>query len=125
MRPTVSRGPTQVVIEAGAIVEVGELSPLTSDVTAHDLGDVTLLPGLVDAHTHLTWDATREAVAHVSEADDEALLGQAQAAASAALAVGITTVRDLGDRGTPRSGCVTGGGPTRRPARRSWPRARR
>ncbi len=73
---------------------MGEPSPLTSDVTVHDLGDVTLLPGLVRRAHAPDLGRDPEAVAHVSEADDEALLGQAQAAASAALAVGITTVRD-------------------------------
>ncbi len=92
-------GRMQVVVDGGQIVEVGPPTPLAVDVPVEDLGDVTLLPGLVDAHTHLTWDATREAVARVSSADEPALIEQARAAAAAALGVGITTVRDLGDRG--------------------------
>jgi imidazolonepropionase-like amidohydrolase len=91
-------GPTQVVVDAGTILEVGPPTAVASDVVVHDLGDTTLLPGLVDAHVHLTWDASAQAVARVSAADDDALLRQAEAAAASALAVGITTVRDLGDR---------------------------
>ncbi len=63
-----------------------------------DLGDVTLLPGLVDSHVHLVFDATEDPVGHLAGQDDGALLAQAGAAAHRALAAGITTVRDLGDR---------------------------
>jgi len=92
------RGPTQVVIDGGKILEVGAPAPVSSDTSVFDLGDATLLPGLIDAHVHLTWDASVEAVAHVSEATDRELLDRARASADAALSVGITTVRDLGDR---------------------------
>jgi len=40
-----------VEIDAGRIVSVG---PRTGPVT-HDLGDVTVLPGLIDVHTHIDW----------------------------------------------------------------------
>lgn len=92
------RGPTQVVIEDGTILDVGAPAAVAGDGLVLDLGDATLLPGLVDAHVHLTWDASPDAVAHLSAASDEELLMQARASASAALDVGITTVRDLGDR---------------------------
>jgi imidazolonepropionase-like amidohydrolase len=55
-----------------------------------DLGDMTLLPGLVDAHTHLWWqepDASQ---------DDERSLLDAAAHAARALSGGTTTARDLG-----------------------------
>ncbi|HMP08114.1 MAG TPA: amidohydrolase family protein, partial [Lacipirellulaceae bacterium] len=40
-----------VTIAGGRIVEVGPRPPAGAQVT--DLGDVALLPGLVNAHTHL------------------------------------------------------------------------
>lgn len=55
-----------------------------------DLGDMTLLPGLVDAHTHLWW-----AEPDTPPSDGRSLLDAAIHAA-AALAGGTTTARDLG-----------------------------
>jgi len=91
-------GPVQVLVTEGKIAAVGDPAPLPETVELLDLGETTLLPGLVDAHTHLTWDAGPDAVARVSTGSREELMAQARRSASAALAVGITTVRDLGDR---------------------------
>ena len=63
-----------------------------------DLGDATLMPGLVDPHQHLVFDASTDPVAHLQAVDDAALLQEMGAAARRALAAGITTIRDLGDR---------------------------
>jgi imidazolonepropionase-like amidohydrolase len=63
-----------------------------------DLGGATLLPGLVDTHVHLAFDASADPVAALAERDDDAALAAMAAAGRAALAGGITTVRDLGDR---------------------------
>ena len=63
-----------------------------------DFGDVTPLPALIDAHQHLVFDASDDPVAHLQAEDDAAVLQGMHHAAQRALAVGITTVRDLGDR---------------------------
>ncbi len=63
-----------------------------------DLGDVTLLPGLIDVHQHLAFDASSDPVSQLARDDDNALLLRMRLAAQRALAVGITTIRDLGDR---------------------------
>lgn len=89
---TVTRDPV-VLVDAGRIVEKG------SPAEVLDLGDATLLPGLVDAHTHLALDASDDPVGRVVAASDDELLDSMRAAARTALAAGITTVRDLGDRG--------------------------
>ena len=84
-----------VLIEDGRIAAVrsGGEPP---DVT--DLGDVTLLPGLIDPHVHLVLDAVPPVVERLTEADDDVVLERARAAARQSLSAGVTTVRDLGDR---------------------------
>ncbi|GIF50655.1 imidazolonepropionase-like amidohydrolase [Asanoa ferruginea] len=86
-----------VYVEGGTVVSVAHGGPAPAD--ALDLGAVTLLPGLVDAHTHLVFDAGADPVARLHAVDDDELLRGAKVAATRALHAGITTVRDLGDRG--------------------------
>jgi imidazolonepropionase-like amidohydrolase len=57
------------------------------------------MPGLVDAHLHLAFDASTDPVGHLAETGDDLLRGQMAEAARRALRAGVTTVRDLGDRG--------------------------
>ncbi|MET9879133.1 amidohydrolase family protein [Actinacidiphila glaucinigra] len=64
-----------------------------------DLGPQTcLLPGLIDSHIHLAFDASANPVASLTATGDDDLLAHMRAAAQSALQAGITTVRDLGDR---------------------------
>ncbi|RLU85032.1 amidohydrolase [Streptomyces griseocarneus] len=88
-----------VLVEKGRIVDVraGGEPPVGAEWV--DLGDVTLLPGLVDTHVHLAFDASDDVVGSLRDADDEELLARMRAAGRATLAAGVTTVRDLGDRG--------------------------
>ncbi|HZA16854.1 MAG TPA: amidohydrolase family protein [Pseudonocardiaceae bacterium] len=58
-----------------------------------------MLPGLIDAHVHLAFDASTDVVTSIGAVDDAQLLTQMAQAARRALRSGITTVRDLGDRG--------------------------
>lgn len=85
-----------VLVRDGVIEEVGD--NLMGEFPVIDLGpEVTLLPGLIDAHVHLCLDEDLEVVASM-DLDDEALLDRMRAAADKTLAAGVTTVRDLGDR---------------------------
>jgi imidazolonepropionase-like amidohydrolase len=91
-------GPGTVVVDEGRIVDVGSGDP-PSRAELLDLGpDACLLPGLVDAHVHLAFDATGDVVGGLADTDDADLLGKMRQAAERAISAGITTVRDLGDR---------------------------
>ena len=46
--------PGIVVVTGGRIVAVGPSAQIPSAAEVIDLGDATLLPGFIDAHTHLT-----------------------------------------------------------------------
>jgi len=87
-----------VLIEAGRVVAVQSGAEPPADAEVTDLGPVTLVPGLVDSHVHLAFDASLDPVGHLAGADDEELLAAMRARARLALSVGVTTVRDLGDR---------------------------
>ncbi len=88
-----------VVIDGGTIVAVdsGAAAPDGADVV--DLGEAALLPGLVDTHVHLAFDASVDPVGALAGRDDEQATQAMIRAGQAALRGGVTTVRDLGDRG--------------------------
>jgi imidazolonepropionase-like amidohydrolase len=89
-----------VVVADGAITAVhGQAEPVPADAHVVDLPGLTLMPGLVDAHLHLCFDATGDPIGHLAQADDDTLRQQIAEAARRALRAGVTTVRDLGDRG--------------------------
>lgn len=63
------------------------------------LPDATVLPGLVDCHVHLAFNAGRDPVAALTDDDDATVLLGMAGRARQLLDAGVTTVRDLGDRG--------------------------
>jgi imidazolonepropionase-like amidohydrolase len=86
-----------VLHEAGRIVGLMRASEAPSDARIADLGDVTLLPGLIDAHVHMIWDGAREQPEPL-RASESVPKGAIRAVRHAAdtLACGTTTVRDVG-----------------------------
>ncbi|MBA3319311.1 MAG: amidohydrolase family protein, partial [Gemmatimonadales bacterium] len=87
--------PGVVVVDSGRIRSVGGAG-IPADAKTIDLGDLTLLPGLIDAHTHLTADYNRgwELRPAQETPGDRALRGARNAGIT--LRAGFTTVRDLG-----------------------------
>lgn len=83
-----------VVIDGEHIVSVGGRPPADAEVL--DLGDVTVLPGLIDLHTHLAVELDALAFQRpVTETQADAAL-RAAASARRTLRAGFTTVRDFG-----------------------------
>lgn len=89
-----------VVVEGERIVAVGSGLPVPTAARVLDLGDATLLPGLIDAHTHITY--------HFDETGHFGLRGDANASvtlkyaaenARRTIEAGVTTIRNLGAGG--------------------------
>jgi imidazolonepropionase-like amidohydrolase len=87
-----------VTVRDGKIVSVSS-EAATVDANVIELGDMTILPGLIDVHTHLTFDMQTDWVhLPVEETAVDGALRGVRAARSTLLA-GFTTVRDLGSSG--------------------------
>jgi len=88
------------IVEPGIVVVSGNrierIGTIPDDAEVIDLGDVTLLPGLIDLHTHLGFELSAGAfLSAVTEVPADAAY---RAAANARITVlaGFTTVRDFG-----------------------------
>jgi imidazolonepropionase-like amidohydrolase len=87
----------RLLVADGLIGSVGQDAP--ADVERVSFPGGTILPGLIDAHVHLCFDASPAVVERLAEQDDDAALAQMRHAAEHTVRAGITTVRDLGARG--------------------------
>src|SRR5258707_2536256 len=90
-----------IIVQGNKIVDAGSNLPAPADAKVIDLGDATLSPGFMDAHTHLTLDYSgnynerrlKELDLNVSE---QAIIATTHARAT--VEAGFTTVRDVGSR---------------------------
>lgn len=94
-------GPVFIVIDEGKVLEVIEFNDIPpvrpADVEYVDLSHKTVLPGLIDLHTHLSGDPSGEFWRAATTPPEYYTLIAAKNARITALA-GFTTVRDLGSR---------------------------
>lgn len=91
-------GGALVLVEGDLIAGVEPASaPSPADCPVTELPDMTLMPGLVDAHVHLCGDGGPRALDQLPELDDAALDAVIEASLQIQLAAGVTAVRDLGD----------------------------
>lgn len=92
-----------VLVHAGTIAWVGPVAEFPAatypSVTRRDLGDVTLMPGMIDAHVHLGFDGGSAPVRRMRAESTEQQAMLMLRSARELLSVGVTTARDLGSRG--------------------------
>jgi imidazolonepropionase-like amidohydrolase len=97
-------GDAAVLIAAGKIEAVGRQEEFGSrlvTIPQVNFPSGTILPGLIDCHTHLLlWGDMSIPFASIQHEPDERLLLRAAANARLALERGVTTLADLGGRGT-------------------------
>jgi imidazolonepropionase-like amidohydrolase len=88
-----------IVVEGATIKAVGTGLPVPPGANVLDLGDATLLPGFIDAHTHLSGESGDnwfvDAVTGLRRTVPEQAL-RASELARRTLMAGFTTVRDVG-----------------------------
>src|ERR1700730_14646450 len=93
--------PGLLVVTDGKIAGVGGKTAIPAGAEVIDLGDATLLPGFIDAHTHLTMmysdDWKQSTLDSLQKTVAEQAL-DASANARVTLMAGFTTVRDVGSR---------------------------
>jgi len=90
------RGAQVIIVRAGLIADVGPDVPVPAGARILDLSAYTVLPGLMDAHTHLTIDErNQDPLAELEHTAAERAFGSIPNARAVLLA-GFTTVRDLG-----------------------------
>ncbi len=94
--------PGEILVRGSRIVAAGSGVDHPTGAQTIDLGEATLLPGLIDAHTHLFLHVGDEANQTVNEPVPERTL-VAAAAAKADLMAGFTAERDMGTEG---AGCA-------------------
>ncbi len=90
--------PGEVLIEGEKIVAAGTTVNHPAGAETIDLGNTTLMPGLIDAHTHLFLHPGAEDLQTVMESVPQRVIS-ATLAAKADLMAGFTAERDMGTEG--------------------------
>jgi imidazolonepropionase-like amidohydrolase len=90
--------PGEVLVQGERIAEVGTKVTHPAGAEVIDLGDSTLLPGLIDAHVHLFLHPGAEDLQTVEESVPQRTIS-AVLAARADLMAGFTAERDMGTEG--------------------------
>lgn len=92
-----------VMVDGDEIIAIGSQEELTPPpgVVAEviDLRQMTLMPGMIDCHVHLGFDASDDPVSQMKKDTDQQLLLRMEHHARLLLQAGVTTARDMGARG--------------------------
>lgn len=84
-----------ILVESGVIKKVAKNIPIKSEYEIIDLRDMTVLPGLMDAHVHLTGNTDLKGHEGISESSYLATIYGVKNAKETLMA-GFTTVRNVG-----------------------------
>ena len=84
-----------ILVESGVIKKVAKNIPIKSEYEIIDLRDMTVLPGLMDAHVHLTGNTDLKGNKGISESSYLATIYGVKNAKETLMA-GFTTVRNVG-----------------------------
>ncbi len=100
--------PGEILVEGEKIVAAGSSVAHPAGAETIDLGDTTLMPGLIDAHVHLFLHPGAEDLQTVTESVPQRVI-LATLAAKADLLAGFTAERDMGTEGAgrPTPPCAT------------------
>lgn len=90
--------PGEVLVEGDRITAVGAKLERPANAEVIDLGDTTLMPGLIDAHVHLFLHPGAEDLQTVQESESQRTI-LATLAARDDLMAGFTAERDMGSEG--------------------------
>jgi imidazolonepropionase-like amidohydrolase len=93
--------PGLVVVQGGRIVGLGAAAKIPDGAEVINLGDVTLSPGFIDAHTHMSGEASNDWKQDFVNGFQRSTAEQAIEAtghAQKTLMTGFTTVRDVGSQ---------------------------
>ena len=86
-----------IVVSGNKIISAGTRLDISAGAKIIDLGDVTLLPGLIDAHTHITYHFDENGLfGATGDATPEITLKYAEDNARRTVEAGFTTIRNLG-----------------------------
>src|SRR5512147_1528144 len=88
-----------VLVDGARLTEVrpaGALPVPADDLVVIDGAARTLLPGLIDAHAHYTFDPTEGSLAAIARRSDADIVLAAAGHAARALRAGVTTARGGG-----------------------------
>jgi imidazolonepropionase-like amidohydrolase len=84
-----------VIVEGGRIAGIDPSHAIPSTAEVVDLGDTTLMPGLIDTHVHLVWSAGPAPHELIERETRYVTVLRTAANALINLHAGVTTVRDL------------------------------
>lgn len=92
-----ARGPSTVIVENGRIARIEDGATAPAGATVIDQRSRTIMPGMIDVHVHLTFDAGKPWYEGLTPKYSEAFAATTGLKNALAMArAGFTTVRDLG-----------------------------